>query len=253
MSNVVKERITDDLQKARAEGNLRAERIREIVKAAVSQAVTEIKGGSGEIRGIAKDAVLAVVDFLKERGKTVQDDVAASIEGVVEGIRTSQEDAIAKSQAQVDQLQAEVDAQTQTLEAEVDGALVEIETSAKQSSADFKSLIDAAIHTIRESKQFAQLQDQYVKLRARLAVFDERLAERYGDRYEQVKHQLEKYLENTKAWYSTTKAKVEAGTPDPVQKMQVELGIKMSEAGAAVAKKEQELKQHLKEMLHKEP
>jgi small-conductance mechanosensitive channel len=252
MANEVKERIAADLQKAKQEGGLRTERIREIVKSAVAQAVSEIKEGSGEIGTIAKDAIFAVIESVKDRGQEVKAEVTASVEGVVDGIRETRQTTIAQTQSQMEQLQTELDAQTQQLEAEVDGALVAIETEAKQSSTDVKALLEKIIGTIRESKQFALVQEQYTKLRSQLAVLDERLAEKYGDRYEQVKQQLEKYWETAKDWYEKNRTEVEAGKSDPVEQTQVGLGEKFAQAGSFIAKKEQEIKARIKETLHSE-
>ncbi|GAB4328672.1 MAG: hypothetical protein OHK0047_15140 [Leptolyngbyaceae cyanobacterium] len=255
MSEVVKERIAADLKKAKEEGSLRSEKIREIIKEAVAEAVSEIKQGSSEIRTIARDAISAVMELLKDKGNETKAEVVASIEGVIDGIKASRQDTIAQTQAQVEHLQADLETQTQALDAEVNSALVEIETTAKEStsaSPDLKSLFASAVEAILESKQFAILKDQYVKLRSQLMLLDERLAERYGDRYEQVKQQLEKYLAHTKDWYEKTKEEVKAGVPDPVQRMQVEIGTKMAEAGAAAARKEQAAKERLKDLLHKE-
>lgn len=252
MANEVKERIAEDLQKAKQEGGLRTDRIREIVKQAVSQAVGEIKEGSGEIRTIARDAIAAVIDSVKERGHEAKAEMMASVEGVVDGIRESRQTTIAQTQTQMDQLQIELDAQTQQLEHEVDGALVAIETEAKQSSTDVQTVFEKIIATIRESKQFNVVQEQYAKLRSQLAVLDERLAERYGDRYDQVKHQLEGYWEDAKVWYEKNRTEVEAGNVDPVEKTQVGLGEKFAQAGSFVAKKEQEIKTKIKDALHSE-
>lgn len=250
MATEVKERIAADLQKAKQEGGLRTDRIREIVKQAVSQAVDEIKEGSGEIRTIAKDAIAAVIESVKEKGQEAKAEMAASVEGVVDGIRESRQSTIAKTQTQMEQLQTELDAQTQQIETEVDGALVAIATEAKQSSTEVHTLIEKIIATLRESKQFTIVQEQYAKLRSQLAVLDERLAERYGDRYDQVKHQLEKYWENAKVWYEKNRTEVAAGKADPVAKTQVELGEKFAQAGSFVANKEQEIKAKIKDTLH---
>lgn len=250
MSTVVKERIAADLQKAKEEGGLRADRIREIVKAAVSQAAGEIKAGSGEIRTIAKDAIAVVLELVKERGQEAKAEVEASIEGVIDGIRSTREGAIANTQAQVDTLQTQLDAEAQQLDADVEGALVAIETEAHQSSTESKSLLDGVIGTIRESKQFAAAKEQYARVRGQLAVLDERLAERYGDRYEQVKQQLEKSWETAKVWYEKNKAEVATGAPDPVQKTQAGFGARMAEAGATVARVEREIKERIKDALH---
>lgn len=250
MATDIKERIATDLQKAKQEGGLRSDRIREIVKIAVSEALGEVKVGSGEIGTIAKDAIAAVIDLVKERGQEAKAEMAASVEGVVDGIRESRQTAIAQTQSQMDQLQTDLDAHTQQLEADVDGALVAIETEARQSNSDVKTILTKIVGTIRESKQFAVVQEQYAKLRSQLAVLDERLAEKYGDRYDQVKHQLEKYWENAKVWYEKNRTEVESGKSDPVEKTQVGLGEKFAQAGSFVAKKEQEIKAKIKDALH---
>lgn len=239
MSTVIKERITSDLKKAKDEGGLRAERIREIVKSAVVQAIGEVKEGSVEVRTVARDAIAAVIDLVKERGHEAKAEVAASVEGVIDGIRASREQEIAKTQAHVDHLQTQIDVQAQQLEADVDSALVAIEIEARESPSEFRTLLENLVGTIRESKQFLVLKEQYARLQSQLVKLDENLAERYGDRYGYVKQQLEKYWESATVWYEKNKAEVAAGKPDPVQKAHMDLGAKMAEAGAVVAKKEQ--------------
>lgn len=248
----VKERIAEDLQKAKQEGGLRSDRIREIVKTAVAQAVGELKEGSGEIRTIAKDAVFAVIGLVKDKGQETKAEMAASVEGVIDGIRESRQAGINKTQSQMDQLQTDLETQTQQLEAEVDGALVAISTEAQQSDSDVKRILEKVVATIRESKQFTVVQEQYAKLRSQLAVLDERLAEKYGDRYAQVKQQLEKYWEGSKSWYEKNRTEVESGEVNPVEKTQVGLGEKFAQAGSFVAHKEQEIKSKIKDLLHSE-
>ncbi len=250
MATDVKERIASDLQKAKQEGSVRSDRIREIVKLAVAEAVGEIKLGSGEIRTIAQDAIAAVIDLVKEKGQDAKADMTASVEGVVDGIRSSRQTAIAQTQSQMDQLQTELDAHTQQLDAEVDGALMAIETEAHQSTTDMKTLLAKIVGVIRESKQFATVQVQYTKLRGQLAVLDERLLEKYGDRYDQVKHQLEKYWETAKGWYAENRTEVEAGAANPVDKTQAGESEKFAQAGSFVAQKEQEIKAKIKDVLH---
>jgi hypothetical protein len=252
MTNPVQERITSDLEKAKAEGNLRAERIREIVKTAVSQAVAEIKAGSGEIRFIGRDALAAVIGLLQEKGDESKEAITASVEGVVEGITSARQATIAQAQSQLDNLQNQIDVHEQTLEADVDSALAEIETTTRTTSHKTQSWVTAAAKSIRESQQFAVVREQYARLQTQLNRLDTQLTERYGDRYEDVKHQLEEYLESVKVWYDQTKAKVEAGAPDPVQAAKADLEDRLAEAGTAVARKEQEVKQHLKTLLHRD-
>jgi len=68
---------------------MRAERIREIVQSAVSQAAAEFKLGSSDIFLIVKNAISAVSENLPEKGGETQEEIAASIEGAIEGAMQS--------------------------------------------------------------------------------------------------------------------------------------------------------------------
>ena len=111
MSNSLKNQITTDIKKAREEGSLRAERIRDIVQAAVSQATSELKAGSTEIRSVVKEAISAVIEASQEKGEEIKEEVSASIEGVIAGVSSLKRQAIAKNQAEVKQLEAKIDAE----------------------------------------------------------------------------------------------------------------------------------------------
>lgn len=240
MSTSVKEKITVDLQKAKSEGSLRAERIRDIVREAVSQAVAEIKAGSTEIRTIAKDAMAAVSDSFKASNQEAE--MTASIEGIVDGISQSSRDQIAEAQVQVDQLQAQISENEQTIETNVESAIVGIsEATGEQTSPSFRSLVAAILTSLKE-QQLARLQVQFAKLKEQLIKLDATLSNRYGDRYAGVKERME----TAKGHYEEAKARVAAGEPNPVDQAQAELTEKASQAGAAVARIEELIKQRLK-------
>lgn len=250
MTHPIKERINADLQKAKEEGGLRTGRIREIVQAAVSEALAELKEGSGEIRTIAKDAVSAVVENVREKGKEAREEIAASIEGVVEGISGTKREVLAQAQEQANKLQAEINEQEKQLDADIDGALVAIESAEEPATAstNVRSLIDNAIKRIKE-QQLPVIQEQYARMKEQLNLLDERLAERYGDRYTEVKQRVETTRDNAKVWYDETRAKAEAGEPTPIEKTQVDLHSKAAEAGVSAAQKEKEIKQRVKAFL----
>ena len=252
MTTTVKEKITTDFQKAKEEGGLRAERIREILKEAVSQAATEVKAGSGEIRTIAQDAIAAVLENVQGRGEETKTDLTASVECIVEGIKASKQEVISKAQAYVDQLQAQVNTQSQELDADIDGALVAIESTAQESTSDFKTLLASVVKLIRSSRQFAVLQEEYAKFKTQAETLDSKLDERYGDRYGQVKQTLEKYWEILKAWFDKAKTELAKGTPDPIQKAQVELGAKMAAQHAAAQQAQQSSQERVQDLLTKE-
>ncbi|HIK14995.1 MAG TPA: histidine kinase [Leptolyngbyaceae cyanobacterium M33_DOE_097] len=245
MTYSVKEKVVENLQKAKQEGNLRIDRIREIVKSAVAQALTEVKAGSGEIKTIAKDAVSGVTEVVKEKGESAKDEVVASIEGAIEGISGVTREQLAQRKAQLDVMQAELQAEEQVLDAEINTALVELENSTETSNVSLKSLLQAAIASIRE-RQFTQLKQQYVHLQTQLGYVDEKLAERYGDRYTEVKHQLE----NAKTWYETNKSKVEAGEPNMVDQKQAQWSETAADVGTKAAHFEDRIKHQIKTWLY---
>lgn len=246
MSDSIKEKISGDLEKAKAEGGVRTDRIKGIVREAVMQALGELKEGSGEIRSIARSVISTVADDVKGKGQDATEEIRASIEGLVEGIGAKRRELISQTQTEVDQLQAQIDHEEQQLQTEIEGALTEVETSGKQSSADVKVAIDSAVQNFKDSESFAVMQQQYAKLKAKLAVLDANLAARYGERYDDVK----KHLDTAKTWYDDAKVRVEAGEPNPIEQKQAEFEHKLSEAGAAIAQREKRVKQLLKELWH---
>ncbi len=208
MATVIKEKVTADLQKAKAEGGLRVEKIREIFKTAVAQSIAEVKDGSSGVRAIAKDSMASVIDILNETGNNTQAEVNASVEGIVEGIQDSNYNA-----------------------ADIGGALAEIEASGNQTSADMQSLMAAVLNALKRTPHYALLMERYAEVKTRLHSVDVQLSEKYGDRYQQLKQQLGKFWELAKVWFTNAKATVSAtvSAPDPVQRMHIELGAKMAE------------------------
>jgi hypothetical protein len=243
MSNLLKDQIKTDLDKAKEEGTLRAERIRDIVQVAVSQAVSEIKAGSSEIRSVAKDAISAVIEASQEKGEKIKEEVSASIEGAIAAISSVKRQTIAESQSEVKQLQAKIDAEEEELQAEIDGMLSDIEETGKDKSAETKAAIESAIYTIKDSDEVALMQRRYAQLKAQLAIVQANLAERYGERYENVKP----YLDDAQAWYERAKKDPEMFT-DKVDQKRTEFEQKLGEAGSSLAKKERQGKQLLREL-----
>jgi hypothetical protein len=246
MSNSVKERVKADLEQAKVEGQARAERLRDIFKAAVGQAATEIQGGSGEIRSVVQDAIAAIVENLGERGKHTKEEAIASLEGLVEGISRSKQEAIARTELEIQQLQARMEREERDLDETVNVTVNEIESASSTSSSEIKELLAAVVDRLRNTEEASLLKKRYSQLQTQLAVLKANLAMRYGDRYEEVKH----HLDNAKNWHEQAKAQAEQGEPSLVEQKQAEFESKLGHAGTAVARKEREIKRLLKELWH---
>lgn len=244
MTNSTRDKITADLQKAKEEGKVRTERIREIVKAAVTETATEVKVGSQEIRALVRDAVSAVIEVFRDRGEAVKEEVTASIEGAIEGISDRQRQAIAQTEAEVQQLQAQLDQQEEELKSQIDTAIEDVEEVGKQESQTIRSAIESAILAIRNSEEVALMQKRYAQLKAQLAIIQANLAEgKSGERYEEV----QQYLEKAKSWYERAKEDPEIFT-QRVEEKRTEFEGKLGEAGGAIARRETRVRQILRDL-----
>ena len=245
MSNPVKEKITTNLTKAKGEGKIRAEHIREIVKDAVGQTVAELREGSGEISLIVKDAISTVIADLKGSGKDTTEKITASIEGAIEGSTFHRQQALNQRRATLLEIQSQLDWQQEQLDRESSEILIDIKDSESTNLIDDESAaINLAVDTVQEHQESGILQEQYLKLKAQLATLDIKLAIRYGDRYNEIKQQWE----NAKAWYSQQKTEAEASDTTPLQQKVTDIETNIGGLGSAVARKEQEVKQHLQDL-----
>ncbi|HEY9627968.1 MAG TPA: hypothetical protein V6C84_11750 [Coleofasciculaceae cyanobacterium] len=73
MSNPIQDRFTTNFEKAKSTGKPRIDRIREIFKDAATQAMAEVKEGSGEVKEIAKDTFSAISEDVNETRERFQD------------------------------------------------------------------------------------------------------------------------------------------------------------------------------------
>jgi hypothetical protein len=246
MSNSVKERVRADLEQAKVEGQVRAERLRDIFKAAASQAISELQGGSGEIRSIVRDAVAAIVENLGERGSHAKEEAIASVEGLVEGISRSKQEAISRTEREIQKLQSRMEQEERDLDETMNATVSEIESASSDTPSDIKELLSTVVGSVKNTEEAALLKKRYSQLQAQLAILRANLAVRYGDRYEEVKH----HLDNAKNWHEQAKTHAENLEPGLVEQKQLEFESKLGRTGTAVAQKEREIKRLLKELWH---
>lgn len=242
MPNLVKEKISSNLEKAKNQGKIRSEHIREIVQDAVAQTVAELKEGSSEIGLIVKDAIAAIIGDLQGSGKDKTEQITASVEGAIAGSTYHRQQAIAERRVRLLAIQAQLDQQQDELDRESKAIMMDIKTV--ELTDPHAEEISLAVNTYQEHYELGILQAQYVKLKSQLAILDEKLADRYGDRYQEMKQQWEK----AKTWYDQKKVEAEANGVIPLQQKQAEIETNMGELGSVAARKEKQIKQNLKEI-----
>ncbi|MDX2214130.1 MAG: hypothetical protein SFY66_12650 [Oculatellaceae cyanobacterium bins.114] len=249
MSQSFKDQITTDIQKAKEEGKLRSDRLREIMKLAVSSAASELREGSTEIRSLVRDAVVTAIDSLKDRGNEAREEITASIEGAIEGISESRRQAIAKSEVEMQRLQSQIDSQEKELQDDIDYALNDIEANSNGTSENVKAAVKSSLSSIRDSEEVALLRKRYAQLQTQISVVKANLSARYGERYDEAR----RHLNEAQTWYAEAVQRAENQTDtqqDRLQEKQAEVEAKMSQAGTALARKERQVRQLLKDLWH---
>lgn len=246
MTQSVKEKITSELQQAKSASQLRAERIREIVRSAVAQVASEFKLGTSEVRSSVKEAIAAVVETLPDshEQQDVQEEVTASIEGAMEGMNQSRHQSMAETEADVKRLQEKLSLEQDALQKDVEHVITDVEILGQEAPDRIKTAIQTALQTLRNSEEVDLLKQRYAQLQAQAAIVRANLAARYGGRSEEIL----RHLDDAQEWYTQTRQKVEAASEQLAQR-QTRLEGKMNEAGTAAAKGERRLRSILSELL----
>jgi hypothetical protein len=92
--NQMKDRIVEELKKAKEAEQITTEKVRELVRNAVSAAVAETRCGIEELRPVVKNAVAAAVKGLREAEANAKETVKGAVEGAVAGVRSRGDQAV---------------------------------------------------------------------------------------------------------------------------------------------------------------
>lgn len=286
MSNSMKkDQLTADLEKAKAVGSARLERVRDILRDAISQVMVEVKAGTGELRSIAQESAstmrqepsdhvasnpditpveVVIENSIEDSQPTPEIAQDATQTSDVKSDETVVESLISPVSPAADELSKPQIAIIDNPMADAPGALepaAAAETERSQDAGTAAELVPHAaeptkeeafleswmqqlLRFLQESEMGAKLQQQGTKLQERLVQIDSTLSERYGDRYAAVKQEVS----HAKDWYNAKRVEITARGIDPVQQKQAEYDVKAGEAGATIARKEQEIKRLLKEL-----
>jgi hypothetical protein len=209
------EHIADDWKRLKETGGTRASRIRSIVRQALSEALNEVRDGSGEVRQIVKKSVSTTFDASQPNRTTV-----VSVDSTSDSVSYSQSEG------------ADVEPSDVVVIVEVDDR--------KETSTSNRSLFEQFMNWF-QAQQFGSLQEQYQSFKVRMEDWDRQLTDRYGDRYQVVKNRAN----DAKVWYQETKAKVDAGEESPGDRFQRQLDTNAQVVGTSAAQTETLVKQRV--------
>jgi len=172
-----------------------------------------------------------MTDSLKDRLKTDLQNIKAEGGTRTTRIRETIQSAAAQSMTELKEGMGEI---RSTASQSVSNLSQTLNGSEPTEGSEAPSTVFSSIRT----RLMSQLRDQLFNL-------DGKLAARYGDRYETVKRRLGLF----QVWYDNSKANAEIVGITPVQQKQAEIELKIADQGAFVARKEQQLRQQMKELL----
>jgi hypothetical protein len=107
------------------------------------------------------------------------------------------------------------------------GAATQSLAELKDGTAELRSI---ALQSVETLKADSTRQSLLGTIAAKFKILDNKLTERYGDRYELLKQRLI----NTRLWYKNARANAEATGIAPVQAKQMELETKVGASGIEV-------------------
>ncbi|MGA7936569.1 MAG: hypothetical protein WCA35_23645 [Kovacikia sp.] len=220
MSDSMKDRVTADFQKVKEEERTRSARVQKIIKDAFSEAASEVKQGSGEIRLIVKETLSAVVEKLDDNREATAE--------------------VGGNQPQAS-AQIKFGRIVQSLKNRLVAYLQQEYATLSRQSAGLKDRLSPL-----QTKFTERYGDRVAEAKTRIADLDAKLVGRYGDRYTIAKQRLE----NFKLWYGDTLVQAESVGPGLLQQKQAKFeGEVVANAGISVAKQEQQIKQRIKQFI----
>jgi hypothetical protein len=245
MTSPIKERITTDLEQMKEVGKHRSDRIREIVRQAMSELQSELKAGSGEVRSVVKDAFSGAIAALQGTSSEVKEEITASVEGIIDGISQQTQEKIAQTEAEIQRLQTELTRQEEALEAEVENGIAGIQEAGKNAPVAVQEQIEAAIATLQDSEEVALLKKRYAQLQAQVAILRANLAANSGTYYDRARL----HLEDAKNWYGKVRPKAEEAKNQADQAFD-QVQQKIGDAGTALAQRERTVRKRLSDLLY---
>ncbi|MBC2703615.1 DUF6781 family protein [Desulfobacula sp.] len=162
--NQMKDRIVEELRKAKEAGQITTKRVREIIEEAVSDVVSESKEGVVQLRSAVKDAVGAALIGLKKIGENTKETVEAAVEGAIAGARSHGDQTVEATWKEVWQLETRLTEERARLAKDLSESLGGAKDAGEILSGDVKKWVESAVVDVKlKSTQLLGLTRQTVK------------------------------------------------------------------------------------------
>ncbi|MBW2567827.1 MAG: hypothetical protein JRD93_12845 [Deltaproteobacteria bacterium] len=162
--NQMKDRIVEELKKAKEAGQITMEKVSEIVKNAVSAAVAETRGGVEELRPVVKNAVAAAVEGLKEAEADAKETVKGAVEGAIAGVRSRGDQAVEATRDELRKLEKRLEDEKTELAQSLRKGLEGAKEAGAALPEDVRGRVESAVSDIKlKSTELLGLTRQTVK------------------------------------------------------------------------------------------
>jgi hypothetical protein len=173
-TNQMKDRIAEELKKAKEAGQLTTEKVHDIVRGAVSAAVAETRGGVATLRDVVKDSVTTSVEYLTKAGtdakETVEGTVGA-VEGAIAGARSRGDQALETTRQEFRKLETRLTEDKNQLAQNLREGLKGVQEAGAVMSEDAKKRVAATVSDIKlKSTELLGLTRQTVKEAVKQAI-----------------------------------------------------------------------------------
>ncbi|MCK4768698.1 MAG: hypothetical protein KAS28_09945, partial [Desulfobacula sp.] len=160
----MKDRIVEELRKAKEAGQITTKRVHEIIEEAVSDVVIESKEGAAQLRLIVKEAVGAALIGLKKTGENTKETVEAAVEGAIAGARSHGDQTVEATWKEVWQLETRLTEERAQLAKDLSESLGGAKDAGETLSGDVKKWVESAVVDVKlKSTQLLGLTKQTVK------------------------------------------------------------------------------------------
>ncbi len=162
--NQMKDRIVEELKKAKEAGKTTMEKVSEIVRDAVSAAVAETRGDVEELRPVVKNAVAAAVEGLKEVEVDLKETVKGAVEGAIAGARSRGDQAVEATMDELRKLEKRLEDEKTELAQGLRKGLEGAKEAGAALPEDVRERIESAVSDIKlKSTELLGLTRQTVK------------------------------------------------------------------------------------------
>jgi len=171
LENQMKDRIVEELKKAKEAGQITTERVHDIVREAVSAAVAETDGSYKELRPVVKEAVAAAVEGLTEAGVDPEQTVEGAIAGAIAGACNSGDQAVEATREEIRQLEIRLENEKARLAQSLREGLEGVQEAGAALSEDVRKRVEDTVANVKlNSTELLGLTRQTVKEAVKQAI-----------------------------------------------------------------------------------